>query len=122
MSHVVTVQAEVRDPVAVAASCRRLGLPEPVRGTAHLFERPAAGLLVRLPGWLYPLVVQPEDGRLEYDHYEGRWGDPAQLGRFLQAYALEKATLEARKRGHSVLETHLADSSVRLSIRVGAGS
>ena len=37
MSHIVSVKTEVRDPVAIAAACRRLGLPEPVHGTAKLF-------------------------------------------------------------------------------------
>ena len=63
MSHIVTIEAEARDPAAVAAACRRLGLPEPVTGTAKLFEGEAAGLLVRLPGWLYPAVVEAATGR-----------------------------------------------------------
>jgi hypothetical protein len=46
MSHIVTIATEVRDPDAVAAACRRLGLPEPVHGTASLFESQATGLLV----------------------------------------------------------------------------
>jgi hypothetical protein len=50
MSHIVTIATEVRDPDAVVAACRRLGLPEPVQGTASLFEGQATGLLVRLPG------------------------------------------------------------------------
>jgi hypothetical protein len=58
MSHIVEIQAEVRDPAAVAAACRRLALPEPAHGTARLFEGEAAGLLVKLPGWLYPLVCE----------------------------------------------------------------
>ncbi len=92
MSHIVTIEAEARDPVAVAAAYRRLGLPEPVAGTARLFEGEATGLLVSLPGWLYPAVVEPVAGKLRYDNYSGAWGDPAQLGRFLQAYALENST------------------------------
>ena len=94
MSHIVTIEAEARDPAAVAAACRRLGLPAPALGAAKLFDGEAAGLLVRLPGWLYPAVVDGNDrqgGR--YDNYGGSWGDPAQLGRFLQAYALERATI-----------------------------
>jgi hypothetical protein len=55
MSHIVTIATEVRDPDAVAAACGRLGLPGPVPGTATLFEGPATGLLVKLPGWLYPI-------------------------------------------------------------------
>ena len=116
MSHVVTISTEVRDLAAISAACRRLGLAEPVRGTARLFEAEVAGLLVRLPGWLYPLVLDPAAGRVAYDNYGGAWGDPAGLGRFLQAYAVEKATLEARKKGYAVAEQDLDDGSIRLRI------
>jgi hypothetical protein len=37
----------------------------------------------------------------------------------MQAYAVEKARLEARRRGHSVVEQALADGSISLTIRVG---
>jgi hypothetical protein len=121
VSHVVTIEAEARDPAAVAAACRRLGLPEPAQGTAKLFEGEATGLLVRLPGWLYPAVVEPGTGRVRYDDFNGAWGDPAQLGRFLQAYALEKAGIEARGRGHAVAERALADGSIKLTVTVGGG-
>ena len=41
MSHIVSIKTEVRDPTAVAEACRRLGLPEPVQGTAKLFSSEA---------------------------------------------------------------------------------
>ncbi len=116
MSHIVSVKTEARDPLAIAAACRRLGLSEPSQGTAQLFEGEAAGLLVRLPGWLYPVVLDTATGQTRYDNYEGHWGDPAQLGRFLQAYAVEKAGLEARRKGYSVTEQALEDGSIRLRI------
>jgi hypothetical protein len=119
MSHIVTIQTEVRDPAAVAAACRRLGLPEPVPGTARLFSGEARGLLVRLPGWLYPAVVQTETGRVQFDNYNQAWGKQEQLDRFLQRYAVEKAAIEARRQGHSVVERPLADGSIRLTIGVG---
>ena len=122
MSHIVTIEAQARDQAAVAAACRRLGLPEPVTGTAKLFDGEATGLLVKLPGWLYPAVVEPVTGKLRYDNYGGSWGDAAQLGKFLQAYALEKAALEARAKGHSVSERALADGSVKLTVTVGGGA
>ena len=40
-----------------------------------------------------------------------------QLDRFLQAYAVEKARIEARKKGHAVTEQSLADGSIKLTIR-----
>ncbi|WP_165253224.1 DUF1257 domain-containing protein [Paludisphaera soli] len=122
MSHIVTIQAEVRDPAAVAAACRRLGLPAPVRGAVELYSGEAAGLLIELPGWRYPAVVDAEAGRILYDNYGGAWGEQAQLDRLLQMYAVEKARIEARKRGHAVVEHALADGSIRLTIQVGGAS
>lgn len=122
MSHIVTVQTEVRDPVAVHAACGRLGLPAPALGTASLFGGEATGLLVSLPGWLYPAVVDTATGGVRFDNYGGRWGDPRHLDRFLQRYAVEKATIEARRRGHSVAEEALADGSIRVVVRVGGAA
>ena len=122
MSHIVTIATEVRDPDAVAAACRRLGLPEPAHGTARLFEGEAAGLLVRLPGWLYPVVLDTADGRVRFDNYNQAWGRQEELDRFLQAYAIERTRLEARKRGHTVVEQALSDGSVRLTIHVGGAA
>jgi hypothetical protein len=50
------------------------------------------------------------------------WGDQRQLDRFLQAYAVEKAKIEARKRGHSVTEQALADGSIKLTLQVAGGA
>ena len=122
MSHIVTIKTEVRDPAAVASACLRLGLPEPVHGTAKLFDGEATGLLVRLPDWLYPAVVHVETGRVQFDNYNEAWGRQEHLDRFLQSYAIERARLEARKRGHSVVEQPLADGSIKLTIRVGGAS
>ena len=41
-----------------------------------------------------------------------------ELDRFLQAYAVEKAKLEARKAGHSATEHLLADGSIRVCVQV----
>jgi hypothetical protein len=121
MSHIVEVKTECRDPAAVAAACRRLELPEPDRGTATLYSGQAEGLLVKLPGWRYPAVVDTATGAVRYDHFGGRWGDPAELGRFLQAYAVAKATAVARRHGHTVAERALPNGSIFLSITVGGG-
>jgi hypothetical protein len=92
MSHVVTIATEVRDPVAVAAACRRLGLDGPVHGTATLFEGQATGLLVQLPGWLYPVVCDTSTGTVRFDNYNQAWGKQEQLDRLLQSYAVENST------------------------------
>ena len=120
MSHVVTIQTKVHDPVAVAAGCQRLGLAAPVQGTAQLYSGEATGLIVQLPGWEYPAVIDTLTGVIHFDNYGGHWGDQAHLDRFLQAYAVEKARLEARKKGYQFSEQQLQDGSIKLQIQEGA--
>jgi hypothetical protein len=122
LSHIVTISTQLRDPAAIAAACRRLGLPEPVQGRATLFAGEAEGLLVRLPGWVYPVVCDVTTGAARFDNYSGAWGDPAQLDRFVQAYAVEKAKIEARKKGYAVTEQALTDGSIKLTVQVGGGA
>jgi hypothetical protein len=119
MSHVVTIQTKVHDPAAIAAACQRLNVAAPVRGTVQLYSGEATGLIVRLPGWEYPAVVEPLTGTIRYDNFEGHWGDQQHLDRFLQMYAVERAKLEARKRGLPVTEQALQDGSIRLQIVEG---
>jgi hypothetical protein len=122
VSHVVQIQTEVRDAVAMRAACQRLGLTQPTQRTVRLFSAQATGLAVELPGWRYPVVCNLTSGQLNFDNYGGRWGDQNQLDRLLQAYACEKAKIEARKRGHSVTEQSLADGSIKLTIQVAGGA
>jgi hypothetical protein len=117
MSHVVQIQARVQDPAALAAACRRLGLTEPIQGTAQLYSGEATGLLVQLPGWQYPVVIDTRTGTIQYDNFEGRWGAQTHLDRLLQMYAVEKAKLEARKKGFVVSEQVIQDGSILVQIR-----
>lgn len=122
MSHIVSIQTEVRDPAAIAAACRRLRLPEPVFGQVELFSGSKTGWQVQLPGWRYPVVIDVNTGHIDFDNYSGRWGEQTRLDAFLQSYAVEKARIEARKRGHSVTEQQLADGSIKLTVQVGGAA
>ena len=87
----------VTDAAALSAACRRLGLAEPVQGTAQVFFTAATGLLIALPGWTYPVVADLATGELQYDNYNGSWGDAAELDKLLQAYAVERRKAEAQR-------------------------
>ena len=122
MSHIVSIQTEVRDAAAVRAACKRLGLAEPVEGKTRLFSGEVTGLAVKLPDWQYPVVADISTGQLKFDNFGGRWGEQKELDKFLQSYAVEKAKIEARKRGHAVTEQQLSDGSIRLTIQVVGGA
>jgi hypothetical protein len=122
MSHIVTIQTQIRDLAAIWAACRRLELAEPVEGTVKLFSGEVAGWAVQLPQWTYPIVCDVSAGKVHYDNFQGRWGDQKELDRFVQAYAVEKVRIEARRAGRSLAEQTLSDGSIKLTIQVAGGA
>lgn len=122
MSHIVEIKTEVRDEAAVKAACTRLQLSPPEHKTVRLFSTTATGLCVQLPGWHYPVVANLQTGQIQFDNYQGHWGEQSKLNQFLQAYAVEKAKTAARKKGHAVSETRLQDGSIRVTVRVGGAA
>ena len=119
MSHVVTIKVDIRDSTALSAACRRLGLDQPVQGTARLFASEAEGLIVNLPDWRYSVVIDTDTRQVHYDNYSGQWGKQSELDRLLQAYAVEKARIESRRAGYTVTEQSLSDGSIKLTIQTG---
>jgi hypothetical protein len=119
LSHIVKIQTKVHDPKAVRQACQRLHLPAPKQGTVKLFSGKATGSVVQLPGWKYPIVADTLTGIIHYDNFEGAWGKQTELNRFLQAYAVEKARLEARRKGYVVRTRQLSDGSIRVQIQEG---
>ena len=122
ISHTVTIKTEIRDGAAVRAACDRLRLPAPVQGKHTIYETEVEGLAVRLPEWRYPAVADLVTGQVQFDNYRGRWGDQKHLDSFLQAYAVEKCRIEARRKGHLVTEQPLADGSIKLTVQVGGAA
>lgn len=122
MSHIVQIQTEVRDPLAVRSACDRLKLPQPTQGEFKLFSAKAVGLGVELPGWRYPVVCDTSSGQIHFDNYGGRWGERSRLDAFLQRYAVEKASIEARRNGHTVVEQPLEDGSIKLTVQIGGAA
>lgn len=122
MSHIVEIRTEVRDAESLRLACRRLGLSEPVSGTTKLFTGEADGEAVQLPAWRYPVVFDLATGQVKYDNYDGNWGEQLHLNRLLQVYAVEKARLEARRKGHSVTEQTLENGSIKLTVNIGGAA
>jgi hypothetical protein len=122
LSHIVTLKSEVRDHAAIAAACRRLTLPEPAHGTAELYSGQATGLIVQLRDWAYPVVIDTDTGTIHFDNYEGAWGDEQHLHRFLQAYVVERARCEARRKSYASTERSLDDGSILVEIEVGGSA
>ena len=92
-----------------------------------MYSSTETGLGIELPHWKYPVVATSEEsgqltGQLRFDNYNGRWGSQESLDRFLQVYAVEKAKIEAQKKGHSVIEQRLDNGSIKLTVNVGGAA
>jgi hypothetical protein len=120
MSHTATISIEVKDEIVVQNALTRLGYTAE-QGEVRLYDGTTArGLVVKLPGWNYPIVINTEEewvetlddgttvkrkGRIYSDNYNGSWGDQARLDEFMQIYGVEKATFEAQQKGYNVIES-----------------
>jgi len=123
MSHISKIELEVKDLGVLSQACTRLGL-QLIRNqeTFKWYGKDAqCEHAIKLPGASYEIGVLKKSGRyeLQCDFYDrniekaiGRQG-----GLLKQAYAIEKAKIEARRKGYSVLEKR-TDTGIRLHVRV----
>ncbi len=122
MSHIVTISTEVRDPAAVAAACRRLGLPAPGTAPPRSSAARPPGCSSGCPAGPTRSSPTPTAAGSSSTTSAAPGATAATSTAFLQRYAVEKATLEARRRGHAVAEQSLPDGSIRLTIHVGGAA
>lgn len=60
------ITTSIHDPIALAATCRRLNVPAPEEGCVHLADQEASGWIVRLPGVRFPIVCDTLTGFVTY--------------------------------------------------------
>jgi hypothetical protein len=105
MSHTTNIKINVTDLQALENACKRLGL-DLKEGEFKLYSSTQVGIGVTLPGWKYPVVFNLKTGTVAYDNYNGNWGNIQELNKLVAYYGLEKAKIEARKKGYSYYESY----------------
>lgn len=69
----------------------------------EMFSRKLPGIAsFNLDAWTYPCVVTDQQGTLQYDNYEGSWGDKKELDAFLSAYSEGLARETHERLGNSL--------------------
>ncbi|MDP1711989.1 MAG: hypothetical protein Q8K86_05980 [Candidatus Nanopelagicaceae bacterium] len=116
MSHVATVQIELKDMEVLKAVCAKHKIP--LRIGPHTVElysgHVACDASFKLPGWRYPVAVVGKE--LKMDNFLGRWGQQKELDAVVQGYAVEKTTKQARSMGYSVSQQQKTDGTVQLTL------
>ena len=90
MPRIVTT---VHDPVALAATCRRLGLPPPEEGCVQVDAEEVSGWVVRLTGLHAPLVFKTLTGLVAYHPRDNAFGPYHRVARFIYRYYDIRAAL-----------------------------
>jgi len=105
MSHVTTINLEIKDMECFREACADLGYGFEVNTSVQLYQQSACytdATKVTIPGWKYPLAVK--DGKIYYDNYNGSWGTIDKLHALKQRYARNVAVKQAKRKGFRVTE------------------
>jgi hypothetical protein len=96
MPHIITT---VHDPVALAATCRRLGLKSPEEGRVPLGPLEAFGWVVSLNGLHAPIVFDTLTGLVAYHPRDNAFVPYGRIMRFILRYYDVRAAL---RRGDTI--------------------
>ena len=120
MSHFVSVTTQIKDIAALRSACAELGLIVKQNAEARgYYENKTRGdYVIKLKGPYDIAVNKQPDGTygLTADLYEGHVEKEVgkDYGKLLQLYGVHKATIEARKKGLSVLRRPQQNGSIKL--------
>ena len=120
MSHFTTIQTQIKDMEALREACRELGveLLQDAEARGYGSARQRGEFVIRLQGpydvalhrqtdGAYGLSTDWWDGHVEKEVGQG-------YGKLLQLYGVHKATIEARKKGLSVMRRQQQNGSIKL--------
>ena len=120
MSHFTTIKTQIKDVEALRSAINELGLQLLANTDArgYISNKTKGDYVIRLKGPYDIAVNQQPDGTygLTTDWWDGHVEREVgkDFGRLLQLYGVHKATIEARKKGLSVLRRPQPNGSIKL--------
>lgn len=117
--HTIEVDLDLGDVTAFNRACQRVNAEFLPTQTVKLYETKHIGHAARLQGWMYPIVYDQDQQKTFFDNYNGAWGDPQELDRFMQAYAVEKTLLTAQEQGHVAQVRNVEGGGIQVIMDVG---
>ena len=123
MSHIVKSKIEVKNVGCLEKAIEKCGLQNLGNKTHELYGgQRATGIAISLPGWNYPVVINPENGEVKYDNYNGSWGKQQELDKLMQRYSAEVTNEQALMAGFDVQEQQLENGDLELHMTQIAAS
>jgi len=120
MSHFTEIKTQVKDIAALRSACQELGLKllQNAQARGYYENKTKGDFVIKLKGPYDIAVNKQKDGTfgLTADLWQGEVEKEVgeKYGKLLQLYGVHKATLEARKKGLSVLRRPQPNGSIKL--------
>jgi hypothetical protein len=120
MSHFTTIKTQIKDINALRAACHELGFAVLQNSSArgYINNQTKGEYVIKLNGPYDIALNKNEDGTygLTTDWWDGHVEKEVgkNFGKLLQLYGVHKATMEARKKGLSVVRRTKQDGSIKL--------
>jgi uncharacterized membrane protein len=115
MSHVVTLEYKLTDRGALEQACSKLGLTIKARATGEGSLHNITGLGIKLPNWNYDVIIT-EDGKVNYDNWNGRWGNQSELNKLITQYNYEVVVAALNAEGYEYVIDETEDKIEILTI------
>ncbi len=122
MSHFTTIKTEIKDITALRGACEELGLGliQNAEARGYYENKQRGDYVIKLkgpydialnkqPDGSFAMTSDPWDG-----HVEKEVGKD--YGKLIQLYAIHKASIEARKKGHLVKREQQGNGTIKLTI------
>ena len=123
MSHFTTIKTQIRDTEALRSACAELGLEllQNKEARGYYTQTTKGDYVIRLKGPYDVALNRQADGTLSMttDWFAGSVEAEVgpNFGKLTQLYAVNKATIEARKKGWTVQRKQVGDN-IKLTIGV----
>jgi len=120
VSHFTTIKTQIKDVEALRSAVNELGLQllANTEARGYISNKTKGDFVIRLKGPYDVALNQQPDGTfgLTTDWWDGHVEKEvgSNFGRLLQLYGVHKATVEAKKKGYSVLRRHQPNGSIKL--------
>ena len=120
MSHFTTIKTQIKDVEALRSAVNELGLQLLANTDArgYISNKTKGDYVIRLKGPYDVALNQQPDGTygLTTDWWDGHVEREVgtNFGRLLQLYGVHKTSMEARKKGYSVLRNTQPNGSIKL--------
>ncbi len=123
MSHTTAVTTDFKNKPALAKACERIGakIDTAVKSVRLYQGQTPCDTSVQLKGWDYPLAVNTTTGKVQFDNYNGAWGNIKEFQNLRQEYSVavveqEQSVQEMLNQGWSLERQPLPNGDIKLML------